>query len=40
MVKPQMTGQYQENTFVLSMGKMGDDHRIIEEKIKSDFENF
>ena len=40
IMKPKMTGQHSENTFTLSMGKKGDDHRIIEDEFAADLEKF
>ena len=39
-MKPKSTGFASENTFVLSLGKKGDDHCIIEDKLASDIEKF
>ena len=40
IMKPKSTGFSSENTFVLSLGKKGDDHRIIEDELASDIEKF
>ena len=40
IMKPKLTGFPSENTFVLSIGKKGDDHCIIEDKLASDIEKF
>ena len=40
IMKPKSTGFASENTFGLSLGKKGDDHCIIEDKLASDIEKF
>ena len=40
IMKPKPTGLSSKNTFVVSLGKKGDDHRIIEDKLASDIQTF